>query len=108
MLTSRLPALSFLSAKQAWDVAVQGQEYREGGMGEQGEAASRSSDVEVLVVRCVERELDNLQGKLKATAWNALLTATQSLRVLQVSLLRVLPCVMLLTVSVVAIIKPRQ
>lgn len=77
-------------------------------MGEQGEAASRSSDVEVLVVRCVERELDNLQGKLKATAWNALLTATQSLRVLQVSLLSMLSVVMLVTVSIVVIFLPRQ
>jgi len=51
---------------------------------EQADTCNRCSDVEVLLVRCVETEIDNLEGKLKDTTWNALVTTSQSLRVLQV------------------------
>ena len=56
-------------------------------MAEQADRGNRCSDVEVLV-RCVEKEIDNLDGKLKDTPWNGPVTTSQSLKVLQVRLLK--------------------
>lgn len=40
--------------------------------------------MEVLLVRSVEKVLDAVNGRLKATAWSALLSKDDGLRVLQV------------------------
>ena len=60
-------------------------------MAEQGDRGNRCSDVEVLLVRCLEKEIDNLDGKLKDTPWNALATTSQGLKVLQVRLQKHIP-----------------
>ncbi len=50
----------------------------------QGKKSNRSSTVEVLLVRSIEKEVENIKDQLKATAWNGLLTPTEGLQVLQV------------------------
>ncbi|DBA98021.1 TPA: hypothetical protein ACH3X3_012852 [Trebouxia sp. C0006] len=59
------------------------QECTEEDVAEQGDRGNKCSDVEVLLVRCLEKEIDNLDGKLKDTPWNALATTSQGLKVLQ-------------------------
>lgn len=51
----------------------------------QAEPANRSSRMEVLLVRSVEKALDAVNGRLKHTSWNAVLTRNDGLRVLQVA-----------------------
>ncbi|DBA98053.1 TPA: hypothetical protein ACH3X3_012881 [Trebouxia sp. C0006] len=69
--------------QRPWADEKQTQECTEEDVAEQADRGNRCSDVEVLLVRCVEKEIDNLDGKLKDTSWNALATTSQSLRVLQ-------------------------
>ncbi|KAL0040081.1 hypothetical protein WJX79_005501 [Trebouxia sp. C0005] len=69
--------------QRPWADEMQTQECTEQDVAEQADRGNRCSDVEVLLVRCMEREIDHLDGKLKDTAWNALVTTSQSLRVLQ-------------------------
>ena len=66
---------------------LQTQECTDEDVAGQADRGSRCSDVEVLLVRCVEKEIDNFDGKLKDTPWNAVVTTTQSLRVLQVRMI---------------------
>ena len=51
----------------------------------QADPAKRSSRMEVLLVRSVEKALDAVNGLLKPTSWNAVLSKDDGLRVLQVS-----------------------
>ena len=69
-----------------WCFVLQTQECTDEDVAKQADRGNRCSDVEVLLVRCVQKEIDNLDGKLKDTAWNALVTTSQSLKVLQVRL----------------------
>lgn len=64
---------------------VQGQHSSAEDIEEQGLKAKRSSSMEVLLVRIVEKLLDGACGRLKPTAWNALLDQSEAYRVLQVS-----------------------
>lgn len=51
----------------------------------QADPANRSSRMEVLLVRSVEKALDAVNGLLKPTSWNSVLGKDDGLRVLQVS-----------------------
>lgn len=51
----------------------------------QADPANRSSRMEVLLVRSVEKALDAVQGLLKPTSWSVMLTRDDALTVLQVS-----------------------
>ncbi|KAL0018069.1 hypothetical protein WJX77_000470 [Trebouxia sp. C0004] len=66
--------------QRPWADEMHTQECTDEDVAEQADRDNRCSDVEVLLVRCVEKEIDNLDGKLKDTAWNALVTTSQSLR----------------------------
>ena len=50
---------------------------------EQGKKENRSSSTQVLLVRTVEKLLDGVCGRLKATAWNALLDSAAALVVME-------------------------
>ena len=52
---------------------------------QQGHKANRSSSMQVLLVRTVEKVLDGACGRLKATAWNTVLDQSEAYKVLQVS-----------------------
>ena len=82
-----------------WCVVLQTQECTEEDVAEQADRGNRCSDVEVLLVRCVEKEIDNLDGKLKDTPWNAPVTTSQSLKVLQVRLLKHLHILLLACIA---------
>ena len=64
---------------------VQGQQSSGEDIQEQGLKVNRSSSMQVLLVRTVEKVLDGACGRLKVTAWNALLDQSEAYRVLQVS-----------------------
>lgn len=51
----------------------------------QADPAKRSSRMEVLLVRSAEKALDAVNGLLKLTSWNSVLSRDDGLRVLQVS-----------------------
>lgn len=50
----------------------------------QADPANRSSRMEVLLVRSVEKTLDAVNGRLKPTSWTPVLSRDDGLRVLQV------------------------
>lgn len=64
---------------------MQGQQSSTEEIEEQGLKANRSSSMQVLLVRAVEKVLDGACGSLKPTAWNALLHQPEAYKVLQVS-----------------------
>ena len=64
---------------------MQGQQSSAEDIEEQGHKANRSSSMQILLVRTVEKVLDGACGRLKLTAWNALLDQSEAYRVLQVS-----------------------
>lgn len=64
---------------------MQGQQSTPEDIEEQGHKANRSSSMQVLLVRTVEKVLDGVCGRLKPTAWNALLDQSEAYKVLQVS-----------------------
>ena len=66
-------------------VTEQDQECSPQDIRRQADPANRSSRMEVLLVRSVEKALDAVNGLLKPTSWNALLSKDDGLRVLQVS-----------------------
>ncbi len=65
---------------------MQDQESSPKDIAKQAQKSKRSSHVSVLVVRLAEKVVDSLKSQLKATGWNALLTAPEATRVLQVIL----------------------
>ena len=66
---------------------VQGQSSSADDIEEQGKKENRSSGMQVLLVRTVEKVLDGVCARLKSTAWNALLDRPEGLAVLQVAFL---------------------
>lgn len=64
---------------------MQGQQSTAEDIEEQGHKANRSSSMQVLLVRTVEKVLDGACGRLKPTAWNALLDQSEAYKVLQVN-----------------------
>lgn len=64
---------------------VQGKQSSPEDIVEQGLKANRSSSMQVLLVRTVEKVLDGVHGMLKPTAWNALLHQSEAYTVLQVT-----------------------
>lgn len=64
---------------------MQGQQSTAEDIEEQGHKDNRSSSMQVLLVRTVEKVLDGVCGRLKPTAWNALLNESEAYKVLQVS-----------------------
>lgn len=70
---------------------VQGQESTPEDIEEQGKKANRSSSMQVLLVRAVEKLLDGVCHRLKRTAWNVLLDDSEGHRALQVTILPFAP-----------------
>ena len=68
-------------------VAAQDQQSTAEDLEEQGKKENRSSSTQVLIVRTVEKLLDGVSGRLKPTAWNALLGNAEALAILQVRIL---------------------
>lgn len=65
---------------------TQGQQSSEEDIEEQGSRANRSSSMQVLLVRTVEKLLDGVCHRLKRTAWNVLLDDCEGHKALQVSM----------------------
>lgn len=63
---------------------VQGQECSSRDIEKQADPANRSSRMEVLLVRSVEKALDAVNGRLRSMTWNAVLSKDDGLKVLQV------------------------
>ncbi len=62
--------LNAVTANHVWCFVLQTQECTDEDVAEQADSGNRCSDVEMLLVRCVEKEIDNLDGKLKSTVKN--------------------------------------
>ena len=63
---------------------MQGQECSPEDIEKQADPANRSSRMEVLLVRSVEKALDVVNDRLKSMTWNAVLRKDDGLKVLQV------------------------
>lgn len=68
-------------------LVVQGQQSTAEDIEEQGKKAKRSSSMQVLLVRAVEKLLDGVCHRLRRTAWSVLLDDSEGHRALQVSTL---------------------